>query len=69
MTTVKEFLDNIMSRSFHNEQSGIRLVYYNVVKQVVLDMPRTEVMEESLDAHIAKYSDIYVAAEECRRGC
>lgn len=62
-TVLEESLENILRESFHNWQSGIRSVVYNVLEQVILDLLRKDVIGETLEAHIGKVFDTDEAAE------
>lgn len=55
-TMVEETLQNTLRAFFLNVQSGIRSVVYNVVEQLVLDLLHQEVIAETLETHIAKFS-------------
>lgn len=60
---LKELLDDIIRRVYHNAQCGIRSVVYNVVEQVMLDQLRKDVSRETLNAHTAKLLDINTDAD------
>lgn len=62
-TMVQKSLDDILRTSFHNTQSGMRSVFYNVVEKFMLDPLRKDVFGQMLDAHIAKSLDTDTAAE------
>lgn len=49
--------------SFPNAQSGVQSVLYNFVEQVLLDLLRKEVIEETLDAHVTTFFDTDEAAK------
>lgn len=49
---VKEALDGVLHKTFHNTQSGVRSVIYNIVEQVLLDLLHEDDTKETLDAHI-----------------
>lgn len=61
---VEGSLDDIPCTSYCNAQSGIRSVVYRVLEQVMLDLLRKDVIEETMDAHIAKVLNTYAAADE-----
>lgn len=65
---VKELLDDIPRASLHNTWSSIRLVYYAVVEQITRELLRKNVIEETVDAHIAKYFHTETAASGCQKG-
>lgn len=62
-TFVEEPLDKILSTVYHNDQSGILPVGYNVVEQAMWDQLCKIVIGKSLDAHIAKFLDNKAAAD------
>lgn len=56
-TMIEEWLEEILWKSFHNVQSCIQSVIYNVVEQDMLNLLRKDVIKETIDAHIAKFFD------------
>lgn len=52
-----------MRTSYHNAQSGIRSVVYNLVEQVMLDLFRNDFIGEKFEAHVAKAFDTEAAAD------
>lgn len=66
-TMVKEKLDEILRTSFHNTESSLRSVDYNVVEPVALDVVHKGNIEETLDAHMAKFFDSNAAARRVKQ--
>lgn len=60
---IKEWLNNILRTSFHNAQSSIRSVVYNVFEPAMLNLLGQDVIDETLDAQIAKFFDTDAATE------
>lgn len=60
---VEKALDEVLRKTFHNGQSGVGSVVYNVVEQIMLDLLFKDVIGECFDAHIAKAVDMDEAAE------
>lgn len=62
-TMIKESLDKKLRKSLHNAQNGILSVMHSVVEQVMLNLLRKDVIEDTLEAHIPKVFDTYAAAD------
>lgn len=60
-TKCKEVLDDLLHKTLHSSQNGVRYVVYNVAEQVMLDVLHKDVMGETLDAYIAKFLDAHEA--------
>lgn len=60
---IQEGLDDVQHITFHNAQSRVGLVIYNVLQQEMLDLSRKQVIEEMLGVHTVKSSDTNEAAE------
>lgn len=60
---VGEALDEFLCTSLPNAKNVVRSEVRNVVKQLVYNMLHKDIVEESLDAHVANVFDIYAAAE------
>lgn len=60
---VEKSLEDSLKTSFHNSQSVIRSVVYKVVKQLVWDLLRKDVIGEAIHPHIANVSDTDAASE------
>lgn len=56
-------MDYILRTSFHNAQSGLQSLVYIVDDRVMLDLPHKHIIDETIDAHIKKFYDIYAAAQ------
>lgn len=54
VTLVEKWLDDILSPSYHNTQSGIRSLVYCVTDQVMLNLLQRDVVLENLNTHIEK---------------
>lgn len=61
---VEDLLDDILRAPFHNAQALIQSGIYNVFEQMRVDLLPKEVVEETLNAHIAKLVDNDAAANE-----
>lgn len=55
---VKEALDDVLCKTLHNTQSGVRYAVYTVVEQVMLDLLRKDVIGGKSDTHSAKFFDM-----------
>lgn len=62
-TLIEESLDDILRKSLHSAQNGIRSVIYNINAQVMLDLCHKDVIGDTMDAHIAKFLDTNAAAD------
>lgn len=62
-TMVREFLEEILRTSFHNEQSGIPAAVYSVFEKVMLDLLREDTIGGTLDAKAGKLFHTDAAAE------
>lgn len=58
----EEVLDEVRRRMLHKGPNGVLAVLYNVIKQIMLDLFQKDVIEKTLDGHIAKYFDTSAAA-------
>lgn len=71
-TMVEEALEDILRTQLHHAQSIIQSVVYKIVEQVMLDLPCKDVLDEMLDAQIAKLLhtavDVQVLSNRLR-GC
>lgn len=61
-TLVEETWEDIIRTSYHDTQSVIGSVLYNVVVQVILDLLPKEVISETLEAYLVRFFDTYAAA-------
>lgn len=64
---LEESLNDILRMSFHNAQKGIFAVGYIVFEQVTVPLLPKEVIEDTLDAHIANSLDTDVATDKPSR--
>lgn len=60
---IEEVLIDVLHKTFHNPQTGVRSIVHNVLELEMLDLLRKYVIGKTLDAHIAKFSDKDEAAE------
>lgn len=49
-------MDKILHKRFYNDQRDVRSIEFNFVKLFMLDQLREQVIEETLDPHIASFS-------------
>lgn len=61
---IEELLDNILYTPYHNAQSEIRSVVYNVEGQEMLDRLRSNVIVDTVDAHKANLLDTNAGTEK-----
>lgn len=66
-TLIKEFLEEVLGSPLPNSQSGIRSISHNVFEHMMLDLLCNDVLEDTLDAHTAKFSDIDAATDRVSR--
>lgn len=67
-TFIKWLLDDVLHKALHKVQSGIRSVFHNVVKQVMLGLLRKDIIRNTLDAYIEIFSILVEPLTGCRRG-
>lgn len=60
---VEYVLDDVLRKTVHSAQCGNQSVLYNDVEQIMLHLSRQHVIEETVNAYIAKYFNIYADAE------
>lgn len=60
---VEKVLAEVLRKTFHNTQNGVRSEGHNFVEQVMLDLLLKHVIRETLFAHIAKFVDTDEASE------
>lgn len=56
-------LDHAFQSATQSAQGGIRVVLYDVVDQVLLDLPREDVLGENLSKLISKYFEVKKASK------
>lgn len=55
-TMVQESLDEVLKSLFKKAQIGMLSVVYNIFEQVMLDLPRKDVIQRTLDEQKARIS-------------
>lgn len=58
---VEESLENVLRTLLCNGQNHIWGDVYSVVEQVLVDLFRKEIIEETWDTHMVRYLDSYAA--------
>lgn len=64
LTMFEEPLDSVLHQLLHNTQSGIISVQSSIVKHVILNLIREEVIRDSVQSPIAKLFDSDGAPDE-----
>lgn len=65
-TLVADSLNDILQCTYEKSRTGARYVVYNVVKQIIFDLLRRDLMDKTLDQHIAKYFNTSDTVERVR---
>lgn len=68
-TLIEKSPDNVLRKSLHNVQSSIRSGIYNIIEQVMWDLLRRDIIEDSLSVHVANYSMRMQPPTGFYRGC
>lgn len=67
-TIVEESLEDMLQALLHNAQSGIPSISYNVSEQVMVDLIRKQFIPDTMNAHVANYFNMDVAADKLSKG-
>lgn len=68
-TMIKESLKNNLRTLFCREELDVRSGVYDVIGQVMLYIPHTDITAETLDAHIAMFTTPMKLVRGCPKAC